>query len=96
MRWSAAPKPMLLDSSFGAEGEAGDVTSRVVAQVAMRTTPVKERTIRNSEIFFDAADSRRFGKEPQLRVRCGPASPVLSSSLLQRTSSSRVRIPPTT
>ncbi|CAE7668504.1 strB1, partial [Symbiodinium pilosum] len=31
--------------------------------VAMRTTPVKERTIRNSEIFFDAADSRRFGKD---------------------------------
>jgi len=43
MRWSAAPKPMLLDESFGGDGE--------------------ERTIRNSEIFFDAADSRRFGKD---------------------------------
>mmetsp|Transcript_40025 Transcript_40025/g.95588 ORF Transcript_40025/g.95588 Transcript_40025/m.95588 type:complete len:374 (+) Transcript_40025:55-1176(+) len=43
MRWSAAPKPMLVDDSFGGEGE--------------------ERSIRNSEIFFDAADSRRFGRD---------------------------------
>lgn len=43
MRWSVAPKPKLIDSSFGSAEE--------------------ERTIRNTEIFFDAADSRRFGKD---------------------------------
>lgn len=42
MRWSAAPKPRMLDSSYQMEGEY---------------------TLSNTEIMFDAADCRRFGKD---------------------------------
>lgn len=54
MRWSCAPKPKLLDSSFGADGEVGKPT--------------------NDEIFFDAADARRFGKDVFFQAHYGTAN----------------------
>jgi|EP00927_Polykrikos_kofoidii_P061903 glycine amidinotransferase len=54
MRWTCAPKPKLIDSSFEAEGEVGKPT--------------------NHEIFFDAADARRFGKDVFFQAHYGTAN----------------------
>jgi len=54
MRWSCAPKPKLLDSSYETEGDKGK--------------------IKNDEIFFDAADARRFGKDVFFQANYGTAN----------------------
>jgi glycine amidinotransferase len=54
MRWSCAPKPMLLETSYGSNGEPGRLT--------------------NDEIFFDAADARRFGKDIFFQAHYGTAN----------------------
>jgi glycine amidinotransferase len=53
MRWSAAPKPKLVDTSYEAD-EVG--------------------RIKNNEIFFDAADARRFGKDIFFQAHYGTAN----------------------
>lgn len=54
MRWTCAPKPKLVDGSFGLDGEVGKPT--------------------DDEIFFDAADARRFGKDVFFQAHYGTAN----------------------
>jgi len=55
MRWSCAPKPKLVASSFESTGD-------------------EEGRITNDEIFFDAADARRFGKDVFFQAHYGTAN----------------------
>jgi len=54
MRWTCAPKPKLVDESWGMDGVSGKIT--------------------DDEIFFDAADARRFGKDVFFQANYGTAN----------------------
>merc|ERR1719436_1560016 len=54
MRWTCAPKPKLVETSYCTSGDVGKTT--------------------NEEIFFDAADSRRFGKDVFFQAHYGTTS----------------------
>lgn len=69
MRWTCAPKPLLLDSSFEQDGK-----------------------LTNDEIFFDAADSRRFGKDVFFQAHYGTANDLGRDWVRRELSASGLRV----